>query len=98
MSVAKISSGLRPMLTLEGIQEHLNSNEFVPHPMGNYALYGVNMLGCDSIIQYDDDIWMFWALESGTNNTIYYNKDRKPLTINLYDTNLKIQRMTEKTF
>jgi hypothetical protein len=85
-----------PMTTIDSIQEHLNSNEFVPHPNGNYAIYGLLLLGCDSIIKYEDDIWKFWAFETGTNNAIYYNKDRKPLSINPYDPNLKIQRMTEK--
>lgn len=98
MSGVNLSNCLHPMPTLYDIQKYLYMNEFVPHPMGNYALYGLNMLGCDSIIQYEDDIWMFWAFESRTNNTIYYNKDRKPLTINLYDSDLKIQRMTVKTF
>jgi hypothetical protein len=80
------------------IVEYLHTHKFKEHPNGNYALYGLALLGCHSIIQYDNDIWMFYAYESGTNNAIYYNKDRKPITLNMWSPEIEkmnIVRMIE---
>jgi hypothetical protein len=77
------------------IASYLNSTEFVDHPMGNYACYGLNMLGCDSIIRYKDEIMKFYAFLSGSNNAIYITKIGSERVINPYDTTLNITRLID---
>jgi hypothetical protein len=77
------------------IISYLNSTEFVEHPMGNYALYGLNNLGCDSIIQYNNEIMKFYAFVSGSNYTIYITKTGSERIINPYDTTLNITRLID---
>ncbi len=74
---------------------YLNSNQFIEHPMGNYALYGLNNFGCDSIIQYNDEIMKFYAFQSGSNNAIYISKTGNHCIINPYDNTLNITRLVD---
>ncbi len=77
------------------IVEYLNNTMFVHHPMGNYACYGLNTIGCNSIIRYNDEIMQFYAFESGSNNAIYITKYGKKVIINPYDKTLKINRLID---
>jgi hypothetical protein len=61
--------------------------------MGNYAMYGLNMLGCDSVILYNNEILKFYAYESNSKNAIYVNKDGHTIIIDPYDKTLQITRM-----
>jgi hypothetical protein len=55
--------------------EYLNTNTFIPHSGGNYARYGLNFFGCDSIIQYNNDYWKFIWFVPDSNDAVYINKD-----------------------
>jgi hypothetical protein len=69
------------MFTINAISTYLSTHTFVHHEMGNYANYGLNMFGCDSIIDYNNDIWKFYAFQAGTDNAIYYNKNGTELIL-----------------
>ncbi len=77
------------------IPAYLTNNEFVPHPMGNYACYGLNTFGCNSVILYNDELLKFYSFQGSTNNAIYINKDGKQIIININDETLKITRMMD---
>ncbi len=77
------------------IINYLNSTEFLEHPFGNYALYGLNNFGCDSIINYNNEIMKFYAFQSGSNNAIYITKSGKEVIINPYDNTLDITRLVD---
>jgi pectate lyase len=64
--------------------------------MGNYAMYGLNMLGSDSVILYNDEILKFYAFVSNSNDAIYVNKDGHNIIIDPYDKTLLITRMINK--
>ena len=56
--------------------EYLNTKTFIPHKNGNSFLYGLNEIGCDSIIMrsnYNNDIWKFVFFISNTNEAVYIN-------------------------
>jgi hypothetical protein len=78
------------------ISNYITNNNFVTHPMGNYAMYGLNMLGCDSVILYNNEILKFYAYESNSKNAIYVNKDELRIIIDPYDKTLQITRMISK--
>ena len=54
--------------------EYLNNKTFIPHSGGNYGRYGLNFFGCDSIIQYNNDIWKFIWFVQNSNDAVYINK------------------------
>ncbi len=102
---SSISSSVEPKKTApitksyySNISDYLNSHSFEVHPNGNSMLFGLNSFGCNSVILYQNDIWKFYAFESGTDNAIYYNKDGKRFVFNTYDTQVKSQitRLQEK--
>jgi hypothetical protein len=64
--------------------------------MGNQLNYGLNSFGCNSIIQYKDDIWKFYAFEVGNNNAIYMNKNNVSIILNSYNMPDGITRMEEE--
>jgi hypothetical protein len=75
--------------------KYLNTKTFIPHIDGNYAMYGLNYIGCDSIIQYNNDIWKFIWFNSNTDDAVYINKTGIELIINKYNTYDNIIRMQE---
>lgn len=58
-------------------------NKFEPHPMGSYALYGVNTFGCDSIIKFHNEIWKFHYFNVGSDIPTFINKNGDLLEIDL---------------
>ena len=56
------------MSSNQDILEYLKTKTFIPHENGNYARYGLNLFGCDSVIQYDNKIWKFKYFITNTNN------------------------------
>jgi hypothetical protein len=62
------------MFTQAEAIEYLNNKTFIPHINGNYARYGLNFFGCDSIIQYNNDIWKFIWFVQNSNDAVYINK------------------------
>lgn len=72
---------------------------YVEHPNGNYGLYGLNMLGCDSIILFKGEILKFHAFKPGScgKYAIYLNENGEEVTIDLYDKTLNIKRMMWST-
>ncbi len=84
------------MTTVTDIPTYLSTHIFIPHSMGNYGNYGLNLFGCNSIIEYNNDIWMFYALKGSSNDAIYYNKNGTELILNSYDMPEGITRMEEK--
>jgi hypothetical protein len=68
-------------------------NMYVEHPNGNYGLYGLNTIGCDSIILFKGEILKFYALKTGTNVAIYTNEKGEQVIVDVYDKSLKITRM-----
>ena len=77
------------------IISYLNSTEFVDHPMGNYALYGLNTFGCDSIIRYNNEIMKFYAFQSGTNYAMYITQKGDTVFINTNNNTLNITRLID---
>jgi hypothetical protein len=69
---------------------------YIEHPNGNYGLYGLNMIGCDSIIRFNGEILKFHSFKSGTNLAIYVNEKGEQVVIDVYDKSLGITRMTIK--
>jgi hypothetical protein len=84
------------MSSIYDITSYLSTHTFIPHHMGDYANYGLNMLGTDSIIEYQNDIWKFYAFQSNSNNAIYYNNKGVVLILNTYNMPQGITRMEEK--
>jgi hypothetical protein len=76
------------------INTFLNTHEFEPHEMGNYALYGLNMFGCNSIIKYNDKIWRFYAFDNSQAIYETLNRERILLSSNNYTDG--VQRMQIK--
>ena len=66
---------------------------YVEHPNGNYGLYGLNMVGCNSIICVNGEILKFYALKTGTNVAIYTNENGEQVIVDVYDRSLGIKRM-----
>jgi hypothetical protein len=64
--------------------------------MGNYALYGLNTFGCDSVILYNNRILKFYAFLAGSNQAIYIDEYGSQTVINPYDRSLQITRMLNK--
>ncbi len=54
------------------------------------------MIGTNSIIEYQNDIWKFYAFQSNSNNAIYYNNKGVVLILNTYNMPQGITRMEEK--
>ena len=75
------------------IADYLNSNEFVEHPMGDYALFGLNLFGCNSVIRYNDEIYKFYAFKAHSNDAIYVNKHAQQIIIKPSHESSKITRM-----
>jgi hypothetical protein len=70
------------------------SNTFEEHPMGSYALYGLNTFNCDSIIQYDGEIWQFIHYKGKSEIPTFINKDGIMKEIDLRNTkNVKRMRI-----
>jgi hypothetical protein len=72
------------MSTIKDTVEYLKNNTFIPHKNGNDMLYGLNVFGCNSIIQYNNDIWKFIWFISNTNDAVYVNKEGEQITITTY--------------
>ena len=66
---------------------------YIEHPNGNYGLYGLNMIGCDSIIRVNGEILKFYAVKTGTNVAIYTNQKGEQVIVDVYDKSLGITRM-----
>lgn len=66
---------------------------YVEHPNGNYGLYGLNMLGCDSIIRFNGDILKFYAFVVGKRDAIYVNEKGEQMVVDVYDKSLGITQM-----
>ncbi len=80
-------------LVINDAINYLKNHTFVPHKMGNYGRYGLNMFGGDSIIQYNNQLWKFIWLISNSNNAVYVNKNGEKYILEDYDKN--ITRMQE---
>jgi hypothetical protein len=84
------------MTSINDIHTYLSTHTFIPHSMGNYGNYGLNMLGTDSIIEYQNDIWKFYAFQGGSNDAIYYNKNNNMIVLNSVNMPEGITRMEKK--
>jgi len=75
---------------------YLKTKTFIPHIDGNYAMYGLNYFGCDSIIQYNNDIWKFIWFIPHKNDAVYINKSGTELILNnnnKYDGIIRMQEV-----
>jgi hypothetical protein len=68
---------------------------YIEHPYGNYGLYGLNMIGCESIIRFNGEILKFHAFKLGScgKYAIYTNDNGEEVVIDVYDKLLEIVRM-----
>jgi hypothetical protein len=73
------------MSSNQDILEYLKTKTFIPHENGNYARYGLNLFGCDSIIQYDNKIWKFKDFISNTNHAVYIDKEGREFVLDTYN-------------
>jgi hypothetical protein len=64
--------------------QYLNNHTFIPHTEGNYARYGLNLFGCDSIIQYNNHYWKFMYFIPNSNIAVYTNKNGEEFFLNDY--------------
>ena len=55
--------------------EYLKTHNFETHENGNMFRFGLNSWGCESIIQYNNNIWKFIWFIPNTNNAQYINKE-----------------------
>jgi hypothetical protein len=73
---------------------YLKSNSFEPHQHGNYGLYGLNLLGCDSTIKFENDIWHFLYFKE--NIAVYTNVHGQHLLLDTIKPTDNITRMQVK--
>lgn len=64
---------------------------YVEHSNGNYGLYGLNTIGCSSIIRFKGEILKFHSFQK--NNAIYKNEKGEDVIVDVYDKTLEITRM-----
>ncbi len=83
------------MTSNQHILEYLNTNTFIPHKNGNYGRYGLNLFGCNSVIQYNNQIWKFKYFISDTNNALYINKEGMEFVLDTYDKDCIIRMQEE---
>jgi hypothetical protein len=83
-------------MSYTNITSYLRENEFVNHPMGNYACYGLNNFGCESTILCNNKLMKFYAFEIGSSNAIYIDINGTEHIIYPYDDTLNITRMISK--
>lgn len=70
------------------------SNTFEEHPMGSYALYGLNLLEPDPVIECDGEIWQFIHYKAKSEIPTFINKDGIMKEIDLRNTkNVKRMRI-----
>jgi hypothetical protein len=72
------------MTTKDEAIEYLKTKTFVPHQMGNYARYGLNLLQSKSVIQYNNDYWMICWFVHDSTDAVYINKDGKEFILKDY--------------
>jgi hypothetical protein len=70
------------MSTLNDAVIYINNNTFIPHENGNYARYGLNLFGCDSVIQYNNEIWKFIWFVSNSSDAVFINTKGQQTIIN----------------
>ncbi len=80
--------------TIDNTIDYLKNNQFVPHKMGNYARYGLNCFGCDSIIKYNNKLWKFICFVSNSNNAVFIGENGEQFILEEYNLD-GITRMQE---
>lgn len=76
-----------------------NKHKFRPHPMGNYALFGLTTLGCHSVITVHDQereqaglpqhIWVFQSFPTSSDYlATYINEEGTRRTFDFNDKNI----------
>ena len=73
------------MSSNQDILEYLKTKTFIPHENGNYARYGLNFFGSDSVIQYNNNIWKFKYFFSNSNNALYIDKGGREFILDTYN-------------
>ena len=76
---------------------NINTKTFENRPYqvlenGDSFCYGLNSWSPNSIINFQDDYWKFYAFVTGKEHVIYFNKDGHTLIIDkfkMYDLNIK---------
>ncbi len=82
-------------MVIDDAIKYLKNHTFIPHKMGNYARYGLNDFGCDSIIEYNNQLWKFvWFLKD-SNNAVYVNNEGREFILKDYNLD-GIIRMQDK--
>ncbi len=76
---------------------YLSNHTFIPHSGGNSMNFGLNSFGCESIIKYMEDIWIFAYFIQNSNNAVYFNKNGQKVVLDSYEMHkLDITRMMEE--
>ncbi len=82
------------IFTVETAKIYLAATKFKPHPSGNDYRYGLNLIGCQSIIKLHGEIWVF--LHTNNNNdAVYCNVEGNLFLLEGYG-NDDITRMDEE--
>ena len=78
---------------------YLKSNKFKKHSRGNSGCYGLNFLGSPSIIEYNNQLYIFIHWTIGSNIASYINVKGETFSFNPYNKELEkeISRMEEET-
>ena len=71
----------------------IKTHKFRPHQGGDYGLFGLNMFGSDSTINYTEidgsvDIWRFIYYTVGSNDAVYINACAVKRKFDLNDKNI----------
>ena len=66
---------------------------YIEYPNGNYGLYGLNMIGCESIILFKGEILKFHAFKIGSSIAFYLKENGEKVEVDVYDNSLGITRM-----
>ena len=62
-----------------------NTKKFIHHENGNKMRYGLNSFGCNSIIQYNNQIWKFIHFIHNTDNAVYINNEGEQFILDAYN-------------
>jgi hypothetical protein len=74
---------------------YLKSNKFKKHSHGNSACYGLNFLGSPSIIEYNNQLYIFIYWLPCSNIANYINAKGEIFSFNPYNKQKNITRMEE---
>ena len=75
--------------------DYLQSNKFTNHNRGNCGMYGLHFENSNSIIKFNNDLWIFIYWTPNSNIANYINTEGEIFSFDPYHKDLDITRMME---